>query len=135
MMDLGNARQFLGLQISRNRSIQRLHICQSMYLNAVLRHFHMADCNGISIPMDPSNNLWAADSEATPCNLQLYQAIVESLMYSMIGTRPNLGYSISTLSQFNANPATAHHGAAKRALQYTQSTTDYGINYETPYDS
>ena len=43
-----------------------------------------------------------------------YQAIIGSVMYAMLGTFPDLAYTISALSKFKANPITSYHLAAKR---------------------
>ena len=56
-----------------------------------------------------------------------YQAMVGSVMYAMLGTRPDLAYTISALSKFNTNPITGHHSAVKRTLRYLQQTKTYGI--------
>jgi hypothetical protein len=50
-------------------------------------------------------------------------------MYAMQSTRPDFAYTMSALSRFNANSTTTYKGAAKRALRYMRSTTDYGITY------
>jgi hypothetical protein len=48
-------------------------------------------------------------------------------MYAMTETRPDLAVTISTLSQFLANPSKEHQQAAKRALRYLQGSKNYGI--------
>ena len=63
-----------------------------------------------------------------------YQSQVGSLMYSMLGTRPDLGYAVSTLSKCNYEPAEEHHAAAKRTLRYLKETKDYGLLYEGETD-
>ena len=45
-----------------------------------------------------------------------YQSLVGSLMYLAIGTRPDNAFAISTLSKFNAQPATKPLLAAQRVL-------------------
>src|SRR5205814_6321418 len=60
MTDLGEAKCFLGLEIRRNRATRMLHISQTSYVNKILSRFGMADCNGITIPMEASSNLRAA---------------------------------------------------------------------------
>jgi hypothetical protein len=92
----------------------------------------MADCNGVAMPMDPSNNLRIVEPGMTnpaPCDQQQYQSEIGSIMYGMIGSRPDFAYTMSTLSRFNSNPTTLHQGAAKRALRYTKNTTNYGTCY------
>jgi hypothetical protein len=131
MHDLGEARQFLGLQITRTG--RKIHIHQTAYLNRVLDRFNMAECNGVATPMDSASRLRAVEPgtmNSSPCDQQHYQSIVGSIMYAMQGTRPDFAYTMSALSRFNANPTTTHKGAAKRALRYMRSTTDYGITYD-----
>ena len=47
----------------------------------------------------------------------------------MTGTRPDLAYAVSQLSQFNAKPTVIHLTAAKRVLQYLKGYTELGITY------
>ena len=56
--------------------------------------------------------------------------LVGSLMYAMLGTRPDLAYAVSTLSKFNSEPAEEHHATAKRTLPYLKETKDYGLLYK-----
>src|SRR5437588_5210662 len=58
-----------------------------------------------------------------------YQSLLGSIMYGMLGTRPDLAYSISTLSKFNSCPGSEHYEAAKRVLRYLQKTGSYGLIY------
>jgi Reverse transcriptase (RNA-dependent DNA polymerase) len=64
MTDLGEVRQFLGLQIYRNYTTKTLHINQSQYINRVLQRFGLQDCNGAKTPMEPNADLRAGDLEA-----------------------------------------------------------------------
>ena len=62
-------------------------------------------------------------------NEREYQSLVGSLMYAMTGTRPDLAYAVSQLSQFNAKPTAIHLTAAKRVLRYLKGHADLGITY------
>jgi hypothetical protein len=64
-----------------------------------------------------------------------YQSLVGSLMYAMTGTRPDLAYAVSQLSQFNARPTSTHLTAAKRVLRYLKGHADLGITYGDDDDS
>jgi hypothetical protein len=50
---------------------------------------------------------------ANTTDIKQYQAMVGSVRYAMLCTRPDLAYAIQQLSQFNANPTNAHFQAAK----------------------
>ena len=88
----------------------------------------MDKCNGITTPMEQlplQNN----DSAAFPDTQHYCQSVSGSLMHAMLGTRPDLAYTVFTLSKFNINPGDRHIMAAKRALRYLQHTSTFGITY------
>jgi hypothetical protein len=58
-----------------------------------------------------------------------YQQIIRSLMYLATGTRPDVAYTITHLSQFNTNPSTTYMATAKRVLRYLQATKDVALFY------
>jgi len=61
--------------------------------------------------------------------ISIYQQMIESLMYLVTGSRPDLAYAITYLSQFNTNPHETHLRAAKRVLRYLQKTKDQTLSY------
>jgi hypothetical protein len=86
----------------------------------------MEDCNGVLTPVEPGVILTTAtsDPEATePHILKEYQSLVGSLMYMMTAMRPDLAFTISTLSRFTSNPTLQHLLAAKRVLRYLKETS------------
>jgi hypothetical protein len=46
-----------------------------------------------------------------------------------MGTRPDIAESVSTLSQYNANPSSEHRTGAKRILRYLKGTLNYGLKF------
>ena len=50
-------------------------------------------------------------------------------MYAAVGTRPDIAFAVSTLSQFLDNPAPSHWEAAKRVFRYLNGTKTWGITY------
>ena len=81
--------------------------------------------------MDPNAVLEMAplDYTASKDDLLHYQQVNGSIMYAMLGTRPDLALKISTLSKYCWNPTPKHAQAAQRALQYLQKTLYTGITY------
>lgn len=51
-------------------------------------------------------------------------------MYLAVGTRPDIAFAVSNLSQFLTNPSLEHWKAAKRVLRYLQGTVELGIVYD-----
>jgi hypothetical protein len=58
-----------------------------------------------------------------------YQALIGSLMYLMLATRPDIAFAVSQLSRFAGRPSEAHWKAGKHLLRYIQGTLDYGLTY------
>jgi hypothetical protein len=50
-------------------------------------------------------------------------------MYAMLGTRPDLAFTVSTLSKYCSNPTPEHALAAQRTLRYLRKTINAGITY------
>ena len=50
-------------------------------------------------------------------------------MYAMTQTRPDLAYSVSTLSKFSSNPSKEHTVAVKRVYRYLQGTKSLTLTY------
>jgi hypothetical protein len=50
-------------------------------------------------------------------------------MYLMTATRPDLAYTVSTLSKFSSAPTDEHLSAAKRVLRYLKQTRKLGLTY------
>ena len=59
-----------------------------------------------------------------------YLAIVGSLMYAALGTRPDISYVVGLLSRFNSDPRTRHLTAAKRVLRHLKRTKDLKLKYK-----
>jgi hypothetical protein len=57
--------------------------------------------------------------------------MVGSQMYAALSTRPDIAFSVQTLSQFNLNPGPSHLTAAKRVFRYLRGTITLGITYDS----
>ena len=52
-------------------------------------------------------------------------------MYLVIGTRPDLAFTVSMLGTFNSNPSEEHLTLAKQVLRYVQATKHYALVYRS----
>ena len=134
--------QFLGLEIHREKD--RLTVRQSSLILFVLKSFEISNCNGLATPVETACrhclNIKADSNNSQPEVLsseqqKQYQAIVGSIIYLAVGTRPDLSYTFSVLSKFNASATTENYAAAKQTLRYLQYTLDLGIDYHKDYRS
>jgi hypothetical protein len=53
LMDMGPARYFLGTHIMHDREKRTLSVSQKMYLEKILKHAKMSQCNLVGMPMTP----------------------------------------------------------------------------------
>ncbi|KAF8755430.1 Mitochondrial protein [Rhizoctonia solani] len=127
IVDLGEARMFVGVKITRDRQLGMLKISQRRYIDNILKQFGMEECKSCVTPMAESLNLPKLDSPSI--DRTLYQRGVGSLMYAMISTRPDIAYATGLLAQHAANPGKEHWSALLQVLQYLQGTKDLGIVY------
>lgn len=130
MTDLGSVQRFLGLRITRDRSTRMIDIDQEEYIQSVLERFQMADCKPSRTPLPAGAVLASADEPASDQFRQRYQSLIGSLLYAMLGTRPDISFAVTRLSKFNANPSEAHMSYAKYVLRYLQGTKAYRLRYK-----
>ena len=102
MCDLGEARWFLAMEISRDRVERTIMIDQRKYIRKILTHFGLHNSKLVSTPM--ATNLKLPALETSTVDQQLYQSMLGSLMYVAVGTRPNIMFAIHHLSQHSIAP-------------------------------
>jgi hypothetical protein len=125
--DLGPARLFLGIEIERLPD-GRIKLSQTRYIEKLLERFGMTGCNTTHLPM--KRDLQSSDDNPLPAHeIKDYQALVGSLNWTAIITRPDTSYALSRLAKFLSKPAVVHREAAKHALRNLAGTKDIGIIY------
>jgi hypothetical protein len=58
-----------------------------------------------------------------------YHAVVGSLMYAPLATRPDISYAVAAFSRDNLRPFTSYMTAAQRVLQYLKSTANFRLHF------
>ena len=131
MTDLGELSTFLGLEIYRDRQHRRLHLSQTKYICKILENHGMTRCNPTTTPADPHIRLQKSQQnfEANQSEKKRYQSAVGSLMYAMLGTRPDIAYAVSKVSQYSTNPNSTHWTVVKRIFRYLAGTSNRGLYY------
>jgi len=123
-----DATYFLGLKIEKQNNGD-IRISQRSYAQRILERFNFVDCKTVSTPMLPipesSNSGKAPEKEST----YPYRQAVGALMYLMLGSRPDLAYSVGFLSRSLENPTTEDIARLKRVFRYIAGTLDLGITY------
>ena len=116
MTDLGPCSYYLGITVCQDRQNHIIRLGQEAYIEHFLKEHNMWECNSISTPMETSSRLMPAEDgyEAPAEYRKKYQSAVGSLIYAMLGTRPDIVYAVSVVSRFSSNPTKTHVGAVKR---------------------
>ncbi|RVW47126.1 Retrovirus-related Pol polyprotein from transposon RE1 [Vitis vinifera] len=124
--DLGNLKYFLGMEIARSK--KGIAVSQRKYVLDLLNETGMLGCKPAETPMDTTVKLEESDGSA-PVDKGRYQRLVGKLIY-LSHTRPDIGFSVSVVSQFMNNPIEKHMTAVIRILRYLKMTPGKGLFFQ-----
>ena len=135
MKDLGPAQFILGIQIRRNRVKKVISISQEQYIDNILKRFGMEDCKPIATPLDANTKFSSTMSPSSDKDfLEMkeipYQQAIGSLMYAMLGTRPDIAFAVGALSRFSSNPGMHHWQGVKRIFRYLKGTKAQCLRFQ-----
>jgi hypothetical protein len=93
----------------------------------------MQNAHGASTQMDPNVKLDLAEDrgEKEQKDMQGYQAIVGSLRYAVLATRPDISFAVGALCRYSSRPFTSHLTAAKTVLHYLKCTADFRLHFSS----
>lgn len=130
MRDLGPVQSFLNMQVTRDRSARTLHLRQDNHIRDVLERFGQADAKPAPTPLPPHCVMRKAanDSELLPPRFP-YRALVGSLLYIAMWTRPDIAYAVSQVARFQQAPTQQHWEFAKHIVRYLKGTQHLGLTY------
>lgn len=122
--DLGSLSYFLGLEVA-STSVG-LFLSQTKYARDILARAQLLDCKPVTIPMVVAQHL---SSDGPPfADVTLFRSLVGALQYLTI-TRPDLTYSVNSVSQYLHAPTDDHFQAVKRILRYIKGTLHFGLMF------
>lgn len=130
--DLGDLRYFLGIELAR--SSQEITMHQRKYALELIFEIDLSAAKPFNTPIDSNIKLTSKqydqyigiNSENDPLvNQERYQKLIGKLLYLTV-TRPNIAYSVQTLSQFLQEPKQYHMDAALRIVKYIKSQPGLG---------
>ena len=127
MKDMGKLHYCLGITIQHDESCVKLH--QKQYVEKILSRYGMEKANPVSTPADTNVKLVRDDDVSKKVDPTMYQAMVGSLLYAAVASRPDIAQAVSAVSKYNSNPTEAHLTAVKRILRYLRGTLDLALTY------
>nr|GFD40479.1 retrotransposon protein, putative, Ty1-copia subclass [Tanacetum cinerariifolium] len=98
MKDLGEAAYILEIKIYRDRSKRLIGLCQSAYIEEILKRYYMENSKRGSIPMQEKLKLSKSQGASTPAEMKRmqnvpYASAVGSIMYAVRCTRPDVAFA------------------------------------------
>ncbi|GJU55507.1 retrotransposon protein, putative, ty1-copia subclass [Tanacetum coccineum] len=109
MKNLGEAAYILGIKIYRDRSKRLIGLCQSAYIEKILKRYYMKNSKRGSIPMQEKLKLSKSQGASTPADVKgmqnvQYASAMGSIMYVVRCTRPDVAFAQNITSRFQQNP-------------------------------
>lgn len=113
--------------LRRDRVHRRIYLGQQVYIEKFLREHDQFDVKTVATPMDKQPEPAEEGYVATDALRERYQRAVGSLMYCVLGMRPDIAFAVSVVSRYSSNPTQAHLGAVYRIFRYLRTTIDYEL--------
>ena len=115
--------EFLGLSIVKEK--EKITVSQTNLIQKVLKQFNMLNCKISKVPIQPKLDL---KKEEGNVNFNVpFKELIGSLMYIMLGTRPDLCFSVSYFGRFQNCYNQEHWTHLKNVLRYLKYSENVGL--------
>ena len=101
---------------------------QSHYIDKILSKFSHLHIKEVGTPFDVSNKLIKNMGRYVRCQLK-YASVIDSLMYAVHSTRPDIAYTVCLLARFTHNLSAYHWRAIRSVLGHLLRTKSFGLFY------
>jgi len=131
--EVSDARSFLGMAITRDRTSGTISLSQPTYIDEVAKKFKF-DLNATYHQTIPIPDCKAEDIDGGPPLPpdNEYASLVGSLLYLANCTRPDMSFAVNTLARHLRNPGEKHMGLAKQLLRYALTKKNHCLVYGKP---
>lgn len=121
-IDKGEASSFLGMTLQRERLRRLIMLGQEKFTKNLIEQYGVSSSHPKLVPIAEGAIL---TEQGTPLdtNTYKYNALIGSLNYLAVSTRPDLSFAMRALSRFQANPTTDHWDHALGILRYLNGTS------------
>ena len=132
LVHIGPLTYMLGVNFSFDRQKKRVLLNQHGYIDILLDRFGMSNAKPAKTPFPSGTKLSIEDSPSTVEERNEMQkfpfhALIGSLLYLAIWTRPDLAYHVNALAQFTSNPGQKHWKLGTHVLRYLKETRDLNL--------
>lgn len=94
---MGPIQLYLELEVDRDREKRTTKLSQPAYIKKMLHRYQLQEAKTAKISMSDGAPV-PNDKQATPKEIKDYQETAGSLMFAMLGTRPDIAFATSTIS-------------------------------------
>ena len=127
--DLGDLHWLLGIEVKHDCKLRMISFSQHAYIQKIIKKFGLQDAHPLSTPLDPHHKLSQSQSPSTTHQFDdmrnvPYREAIGSLMYTALGTCPDISFAVSFLTQFMQNPGRPHWEVLKHVFRYLKGTKD-----------
>lgn len=130
MVDLGPISFYLGRKVERDWEKKTIKLSQPTYIDKILYKFHLDQAHPANTLMKESAVLLPrTESQASNTEIERYQQMTGSSMFSIVETRPDIAFSTLVASCFAKNSFYQHTEAVKTILKYLKKMKTQGIIY------
>lgn len=119
LKDLGSAKHFLGIDISKDNNGNYL-LSQSKYINKIVNEANLMDGKLSKYPL-MTGYFKHVDNEFLAPNNE-YRKLIGMLLYISNNTRPDIAASVAILSKKVSNPTKTDLNEVKRVIRYLNGT-------------
>jgi len=128
--DMGTAKMFLGIEVTRDRQKRTLKITQRTKAMQLLEDFRTQHAKPQPTPLSPGTVLDKEVGEKLQPDMhRQYMSCVGSLLHIMGCTRPDIAHAVHELTRAMSAPTKEYWHAAMHVLRYLAGTTTMGILY------
>jgi len=125
--DLGEPNEFLQMWITHKGLA--IHLDQCMYLQKVIEYCSMLNAKSASTPLLAG---YYTTKNTEPVDAELcsnFQMVIGSLLYLMLGTRPNIAFAVTHLSCHAMNLSQDHLNKVLYICHYSIGMSTYSLVY------
>ena len=115
--------------ITRDHKKHTITLDQTCYTEKVIKHFGQENCKEVSVPIPTGYNPRPNQNQSDVSLRSRYQSVIGSLLYIMLGTRPDIAFAVIKMLQFSSNPTEEHLQKVLYIVCYLSSSKDLCIQY------
>ena len=125
MSNLGSLSSYLGIEVKQSKDF--IFLSQTTYVQKVLQHANLGQCNSAITPLEPRVKFLSEEGKSMVSSTT-YRSLIGSLRY-VTHTRPDILFAVGILSRHMENPNQEHYSGVKRVLRYLKGTEKFGLFY------